>query len=120
MPVAPPTPPMSDITVMIEAFGNVGTMVPAATCWASSPWNTEMARAMMPKNMMTPNRILWSRHLIVFAVLSSSYAETKDEAYRSTEPTRCQSEEPEATGTQGYDTRRSENGGSGSRICHQS
>jgi hypothetical protein len=35
MPVAPPTPPMSDITVMIEVFGNVGTMVPTATCWAS-------------------------------------------------------------------------------------
>src|SRR5699024_3276129 len=120
MPVALPTPPMSDITVMIEMFGNVGTMVPAATARASCPWSSELARARTPKNIRTPNRIRLSRHLIVFAVLSSSYAETKDEAYRSTEPTRCQSEEPEATGTQGYDTRRSENGGTGSRICHQS
>ena len=31
MPVAPPTPPMSDINVMIEVFGNVGTIVSAAT-----------------------------------------------------------------------------------------
>jgi hypothetical protein len=31
MPVAPPTPPMSDITVMIEVLGNVGTIVSAAT-----------------------------------------------------------------------------------------
>lgn len=58
MPVAPPTPPMSDITVMMDVFGNVGTTVSAATCWALSPWKTEIASAMMPKNMMIPKPII--------------------------------------------------------------